>query len=308
MKIPEYVEKESSLDNPIEFFKDFFQSASSHYLSLMIIEGQVEYVEHIDENRDNEIEKLDKPIDYSTLFRNHFMSGMLSLLKKEVQCSLDLTERILIKKDSDESKKSLIRHLISRVNAIIDTEHNIFPPEIESRTKDALITYILTICKTYPYLVNVKDDVYKKLLKKQNDQILTTLCIIPEKQHCIKALYDLLKSDNHIGSETTQETFTKAFTGKYINEDDTFNIRWMVKRKGHYYLGALLIMLNYMVSKGYLYNYTHKQLSHIFVDGKEKNIKIDNWAKRLSDTESMREKADPPIWGDLIDIVDTVMK
>ncbi len=157
----------------------------------------------------------------------------------------------------------------------------------------------------YSYLADT-DATYMKLLKEPVQNEFTTLLIVPHKQYLIPRLYDKLKP-KFIEENTTLETFMKAFTGVQLKEGESLSVKWVLIEKKYAYLGALVIMLDYMVKVGCLNKYNDKQLSNIFVKEDGEYIKPVNWDDRRTDAKKADEKG-KHVFRELRGIIDTTIR
>lgn len=239
--------------------------------------------------------------------RFYFRDELETILKPQIDAAIKHTiDNIQQIRDKD-SQTTYIHTLFTQIEYIINNKlKHIVDAKYEPQCKVYLVLYMREIVKRYPYLINT-DATYTKLLNENTQNEFTTLLIVPHKQDLIPRLYNKLKP-KFIDEGTTPEIFTKAFTGVQLKEGESLGIKWVYMRKKKCYLGALVIMLDYMLSEAHCLNqYDDRQLSNIFVTDEGEYVIPSNWNRRRKDANKP-EKKDEPIFRELRGIIDTTIR
>jgi len=241
-----------------------------------------------------------------TQFKTYFRDKLEDILKPQIDIAIRQTINNIQPRDKD-SQTTYIHTLFTQIEYIINNKLKyITNAKYQSQCKAYLVQYMREIVQRYSYLADA-DATYMKLLKEPVQNEFTTLLIVPHKQYLIPKLYDKLKP-KFIEENTTLETFMKAFTGVQLKEGELLGIKWVYMRKKKSYLGALVIMLDYMLSEAHCLNqYDDRQLSNIFVTDEGEYVIPSNWNRRRKDANKP-EKKDELIFRELKGIIDTTIR
>jgi len=313
----------SNVSNPVKFFEDFFPVGFDKLYSTFFgfnierVTGTCDedYYEHpfymVECNEEEGYRVIEEAafanVNFEiTQYKSYLRDELEAILKPQIDTSFKLIAREVQTRDG-EGQKTYIHTILNEIEYIINNNlKEICHIKYQVQCKVYLVQYISKIVQRYSYLVNAEAS-YMKLLKEPMLNEFKTLLVVPHKQDIIPKLYDKLKP-KFIDEETTLETFTKAFTGVQQKEGESLNIRWVLKPYGNSYLGALVVMLDYMVTVGCLGQYDDKQLSNIFVTDSGESVLPSNWSRRRIEANKDKKRGEPLVFRELKGIIDTTIR
>lgn len=299
----------SDIENPIAFFEGFFPKEYIQkiieYSNTQGIIVEEETIGTIEDGQDiSNIRTLDESKPLREILVNEFIDSIPSLIEDEIEISINITNKILLKRETLEGQKRVIHHLFIRMADIIENKLEFIPYDIAQKSKIILTSFFQEINRLYPELADKKHDIYKHYLELPiNIGENYSLKMREDKFKQLSKLLEMLKEDEYLEQNLDLNLFQKAFNGSFITENN-LGVKWMKKIGGKTHIASLVEMIDLLKCNGYIANYKDAQLSRIFIKGYEKEylVGIKNWSVARN-SKKEKKKRTKEIFEDITNII-----